>query len=480
MTLHEIEKRLSELQPEFAAIKDSGISVLITELMALLESCYSIATVSTVTIQQLKDEINRLKGEYGKAKIKADTGSSYSTEKERKAAEASLVPTEIGFKLTKDKLKALGEKRIARDVLDMLEGIKNKKYSSEDEFMSAVTKVIGKGQADRYGKLLLKYGRYEKRNRRNKVVEVEIDRTEKCKIDKSILPADARHAGYADNIVQDFIIKRNNIMFKKEVYYSPLQQKTFTAEVPTGYEGGYGPGIKTEIPVMKYIDNMSEPKILEALRSLGVVISPTYISNRLTSPTCMQPFIDEKKDLFRTALEVSSFLQIDDTGCRVNGTNQYVQILCNHLFTAFFTVPRKDRLTVLDILRNFEPRCFVFNDETFHLLEIFNVSDKTIDKIRHSAATGEYDEKSLEDFLSELFPNPEKGENTRTRIAEAAAIAHYHQGTENEIVNILVADDAPQFKLLTTFLALCWIHMGRHIKKLNPIVPQFKKQLENG
>ena len=110
MTLHEIEKRLSELQPEFAAIKDPGISVLITELMALLESCYSIATVSTVTIQQLKGEINRLKGEYGKAKIKADTGSSYSTEKERKAAEASLVPTEIGFKLTKDKLKALGEK----------------------------------------------------------------------------------------------------------------------------------------------------------------------------------------------------------------------------------------------------------------------------------------------------------------------------------------------------------------------------------
>ncbi len=479
MTLHEIEKRLSELQPEFAAIKDSGISVLITELMALLESCYSIATVSTVTIQQLKDEINRLKGEYGKAKIKADTGSSYSTEKERKAAEASLAPPEIGFKLSKDKLKALGEKRISRDVLDMLAGIKNKKYSSEDEFMSAVTKVIGKGRADRYGKLLLKYGRYEKRNRKNKVVGIEIDRTEKCEIDKSILPADAVRLGYADNIVQDIIIKRDNIMLSKEIYYSPSQHKTFMAEVPAGYEGGYGPGIKTEIPVMKYINNMSEPKILEALRSLGVVISPTYISNRLTSPTCMQPFIDEKNDLFRTALEVSSFLQIDDTGCRVNGTNQYVHILCNHLFTAFFTAPRKDRLTVLDILRNFEPRCFVFNDETFHLLEIFNVSDKTIDKIRHSADIGEYDEKSLEDFLSEMFPNPEKGENTRTRIAEAAAIAHYHQGNENDIVNILVADDAPQFKLLTTFLALCWIHMGRHIKKLNPIVPQFKKELEN-
>jgi hypothetical protein len=264
-------------------------------------------------------------------------------------------------------------------------------------------------------------------------------------------------------------------MFRKEVYYSPSQHKIFMAEVAPGYEGGYGPGIKTEIPAMKYINNMSEPKILEALQSFGVVISPTYISNRLTFPVYMRPFIDEKNDLFRPALEVSSFLQIDDTGCRVNGTNQYVQILCNHLFTAFFTVPRKDRLTVLDILRNFVPRFFIFNDDTFHFLEMFNVSDKTIGKIRNLADTGEYDQERLDVFLSELFPNPEKGKNTRTRIAEAAAIAHYHQGNEDQIINILVADDAPQFKLLTTLLALCWIHMGRHLKKLNPIVPRFKK-----
>ena len=32
----------------------------------------------------------------------------------------------------------------------------------------------------------------------------------------------------------------------------------------------------------------------------------------------------------------------------------------------------------------------------------------------------------------------------------------------------LVCDDAPQFKLLTAQLALCWIHEGRHYKKLTP------------
>jgi len=479
MTLREIKKQLVELQPELTGFNGFVSSETVNKLLAMFESCFSAAAASAETIQQLKDEINRLKGENGKVEIKAGTGRSYSTEKERKAAESFLEPSEIGFRLTEGKLNALGETQIPKDVLDRLVVIKNKTFSSEDGFIEEVVKVIGKEQADRYRELLLKHGCYKKRNCKSKVAEIEIDRTEKCKIDKSILPADAYFLCYEDNVVQNIIIKRDNIMFRKEVYYSPLLHRTFMAEVPVGYEGGYGPGIKAEIPVMKYINNMSEPRILAALQSLGVITSPAYISKRLTSPAYMQPFIDEKNDLFNAALEVSSFLQIDDTGCRVNGTNQYVQILCNNHFTAFFTVPHKDRLTVLDILRNFEPRSFIFNDDTFQFLEMFNVGKKIISKIRILTDTEEYDEKRLNDFLDGLFPDSRKGKNTRSRIAEAAAIAHYHQDNEFGIVNILVADDAPQFKLLTSVLALCWVHMGRHIKKLNPVIPQFKNELED-
>lgn len=31
-------------------------------------------------------------------------------------------------------------------------------------------------------------------------------------------------------------------------------------------------------------------------------------------------------------------------------------------------------------------------------------------------------------------------------------------------------DDAPQFKLITAERALCWVHEGRHYKKLSPVV----------
>jgi len=36
------------------------------------------------------------------------------------------------------------------------------------------------------------------------------------------------------------------------------------------------------------------------------------------------------------------------------------------------------------------------------------------------------------------------------------------------VVRLLVCDDAPQFTLVTEELALCWVHEGRHYKKLMP------------
>ena len=44
---------------------------------------------------------------------------------------------------------------------------------------------------------------------------------------------------------------------------------------------------------------------------------------------------------------------------------------------------------------------------------------------------------------------------------------------------ILLADDAPQFKLLTEFLMLCWVHEGRHYKKFNPVLSFQKRYLED-
>ncbi|MEB3177518.1 MAG: transposase [Nostocaceae cyanobacterium] len=47
------------------------------------------------------------------------------------------------------------------------------------------------------------------------------------------------------------------------------------------------------------------------------------------------------------------------------------------------------------------------------------------------------------------------------------------------VIKTLLCDDAPQFKLLTNDLALCWVHEGRHYKKLSPFVACHQKVLDD-
>ena len=61
---------------------------------------------------------------------------------------------------------------------------------------------------------------------------------------------------------------------------------------------------------------------------------------------------------------------------------------------------------------------------------------------------------------------------------EASAIAYYHQEVGRPIVKVLLGDNAPQFKLITDELMLCWVHDGRHYKRLRPIVPNHQKYLK--
>jgi hypothetical protein len=47
------------------------------------------------------------------------------------------------------------------------------------------------------------------------------------------------------------------------------------------------------------------------------------------------------------------------------------------------------------------------------------------------------------------------------------------------VVQTLICDDAPQFKLLTENIALCWVHEGRHYKKLSPFIACHQTILED-
>ncbi|AKB43421.1 hypothetical protein [Methanosarcina vacuolata] len=85
-------------------------------------------------------------------------------------------------------------------------------------------------------------------------------------------------------------------------------------------------------------------------------------------------FYQEKTEIFLEGLKTTPYQQIDDTGARVNGINYYTQILCNPHYTAYFTVPDKDRKTILDVLLCGKEKTYCFNAKAFDMMKTFNVS----------------------------------------------------------------------------------------------------------
>ena len=388
------------------------IRIIIIGLLNIIETIFQNKEELKEENQKLKDEINHLKGEQGKPDIKAKNSNK-----------------------------------------------ENSNHSSEKE---------RKGNSKKSNK--------KKRNRKSRNINIKIDREETCKIDRDILPEDAQFKGYSEYIVQDIKIITDNVKYKREIFYSPSTGKTYTGKLPDGVEGEgeFGIGIRSLIPLLKSECNMTEKSILDFFQNFGIYISSAYISNRWTKGYDI--FHDEKNEIYKTGLSLTTFQQIDDTGARVKGENHYTQIVCSPYYTAYFTTPKKNRLTVLDVFRNFAPRKFLYNQHTIELLNGFNLSQKMKNELDNLFDRDKViDEEEFEKHIKEIKIGPTQ----YLRVKEALAIAEYHSQNEIPVIKQLICDDAPQFKVLTPELGLCWVHEGRHYKKLNPAIPLYRKELDD-
>ncbi len=335
-------------------------------------------------------------------------------------------------------------------------GNDNRNYSSEKE---------RKDNLKKSGK--------QKRNRKSR--NIKIDREKTCKVDKNILPKDAQFKGYRDYIVQDIIITTDNVKYQREVFYSPSTKKTYTGKLPQGVEGegAFGVGIRSLIPLLKSECNMTEKSILDFFQNFGIEISSAYISNKWTKG--YELFHDEKNEIYKTGLSLTTFQQIDDTGARVKGENHYTQIVCNPFYTAYFTTPKKNRLTILDVFRNFAPRKFLYNQQTADFLKDSNLSEKMRNNVEKLFDRDQViDEKKFEELITTITI----GTKQCQKVKDSLAIVEYLSQNEIPVIQQLICDDAPQFKLLTPALGLCWIHEGRHYKKMNPAVALHREELD--
>jgi hypothetical protein len=307
-----------------------------------------------------------------------------------------------------------------------------------------------------------------------KTETLRIDREQVLPVDPAVLPPDAQFKGYEDVVVQDVRFHTDNVRFRKEKYYAPAAGKTYLAPLPPGYDGQFGPGLKALALVLYFGAQMSEPKIVELFRHVGVQISDGQVSNLLIKGH--ERFHAEKDAVYEAGLRSSPWQEIDDTGTRVNGQNQYCQIVCNPLYTAYVTTESKDRQTILDVLRQGRPRVYRLNAEAEGFLARVGLSQATRRHLAHLPHDETLDEATLLGLLDQHLPD--LGPQQRKWILAALGVAAYHAQTEFPVVKLVVCDDAPQFTWVTEALALCWVHEGRHYKKLLPFVAHHRALLD--
>ncbi|MFZ1624333.1 MAG: transposase [Gammaproteobacteria bacterium] len=312
------------------------------------------------------------------------------------------------------------------------------------------------------------------RGKRGKRAPIAIDRDALLTVDPASLPSDAIFKGYEEVIVQDILVRTDNVRFRKEVWYAPSTTQSYRAPLPPGYAGEFGPGIHALVVVLAYGCLVSEAKIRELLTNVGVQIADGTISNLLIKDQTV--FHREADAILRAGLASSPWQQIDDTGTRVNGQNQHCQIVCTPLATSYRTTVSKDRLSVLDVLRGGAPRSFRLNAEALGLLDLVKVSQVTRTSLLALPWDTDLDEPTLDALLA--THRPQLGDQARKWIRDALAVAAYHAQTAYPVVRLLVCDDAPQWAWLTEAIGGCWVHEGRHYKKLTPAIAAHRQALD--
>jgi hypothetical protein len=388
---------------DLSSIEDENARQLVARLLNLIEALSADLRDAQAEIQRLRDENNRLKGEHGKPKFKANTPK----------------PTQVD-------------------------------YSSEQERRKP-----------------------KPRHKRAKNATIEVHREQTLTMDKASLPADAEFKGYEDVVVQDVVFRADNVRFHKEKYWAFSTGETYLAPLPRGYEGQFGPGLKALTLTLYFGGNISEPKILDLYANIGVQISAGQLSKLLIKD--QEGFHAEKEAVCEAGLESGPWQHTDQTSTRVDGQEQHCNIMCNPVYTIYTTTPGKGRLNVLDVLRNGRARRFRLNEEALSYLESTPLSAATRLWLWDECCDQDWDERTFTARLDTRWP--QLGGPQRQAILNAAAVAAYHAEEGTPVVRLLVCDDAPQYDGLTEEMAQCWVHEGRHYKKLTPVFVHHLKLL---
>jgi hypothetical protein len=158
---------------------------------------------------------------------------------------------------------------------------------------------------------------YTRPKKEPKNTRLTIDRTEILQVDRQSLPQDAVFKGHEEVIVQDVLFQTETILFRKEKFYSPSQRLTYTAALPQGYVGQFGPGVRAWVLNLYFAGGMSEPKLLEFLHTVGLEVSAGQLSDWLIKD--QEAFHAEKAAVVKAGIASSPWQHLDSTATTLFG-----------------------------------------------------------------------------------------------------------------------------------------------------------------
>ena len=304
-------------------------------------------------------------------------------------------------------------------------------------------------------------------SKRSKKGELKVDRVERVKPNN--LPKGSKLKRTRTVVIQDIVFHSQNTQYILEQWEAP-DGTVFSASLPKGVAiGSFGIDLHEYIISQYHQCQVTEPLIREQLLERGVDISVGQIHNILTDNK--EIFHDEKDEILKAGLEVSSWIQTDDTGARHQGKTGYCTHIGNEYFAWFSSTDSKSRTNFLTILHSALHGGYKIDSLALDYMKQDELPKKILNRLSNSIKTDFRSLEDLEAWLSDFgITRARHLKIVREAVLFSGAVA---AGLGTDL--IILSDDAGQFNIPLLSHALCWVHEARHIKKLLPLTEDGKK-----
>jgi len=302
--------------------------------------------------------------------------------------------------------------------------------------------------------------------KRRKTAELTIHKDQP--IEPEDIPNGSEFRYYKPFVVQDLKLEAHNIRYRLKVYKTP-DGSYVVGQLPAYINGGhYGPSLIRFILYQYYHCHVTQPLLLEQLHELDIDISKGQLNNILIENK--ERFHQEKDLILAVGLQVSSYINVDDTGARHKGKNGYCTHIGNEYFSWFESTASKSRINFLKLMRAGQSD-FTINMDAICYMQSNKLPQKPLEAIIENKGMIFANDAQWDAFLTDHGIVKNRHIQIVTEGALIGTIIEH--GISKNLV--IVSDDAGQFNVLLH--ALCWIHANRAIDKIIPFTDQAKKDL---